>query len=310
MKIGNFETKSDIFLAPMAGYSDIAFREQCKKFGAGLTTTEMVSAKGLIYDSEKTKWLLYTSPLEDIKVVQLFGHEPEVMYNAVQNEVLKDFDIIDINMGCPAPKIVKNGEGSYLMTNLDLASEIVKACVSASKRPVTVKMRLGYDKNNAVEFAKMLEKSGASAITVHGRLKTQGYSGFADYDEISKVKKAVDIPVVANGDVVDKKSYQKILDITHCDAVAIGRGAVGNPHIFAELLEKDLPFDKFTCVKEQFDLLLKFYDEHFVVTNMRKQLVQYLKGLSVPMQVKLDLLNEESATVALKMFENILETYD
>ena len=307
MKIGELETKTDIFLAPMAGYTDIAFRHLCKKFGAGLTTTEMVSAKGLIYDSEKTKWLLHLSPLEDIKVVQLFGHEPQVMFDAVQNDCLKDFDIIDINMGCPAPKIIKNGEGSFLMTNPELASEIVKATIQGAKRPVTVKMRLGFETNNAVEFAKIIERAGASAITVHGRLKTQGYSGYADYEEIAKVKKAVSIPVVANGDVVDLKSYQKIKQITNCDAVAVGRGAVGNPHIFAELQNLEIPFDKFECVKEQFEILLKYYDEHFVVTNMRKQIVQYLKGMGVSTQTKLDLLSEEKAENVLLKLQKIFK---
>src|SRR5574344_1829390 len=168
MKIGDLQTKNDLLLAPMAGYTDIAFREQCKKFGAGLTTTEMVSTKGLIYDSKKTQQLLYVSPFEDIKVVQLFGHELEIFVRAIQNPVLKNFDVIDINMGCPAPKIVKNGDGSSLMKSPDLAGEIVKACVKASDKPVTVKMRLGFDYDNSLEFAKALESAGASAITVHG----------------------------------------------------------------------------------------------------------------------------------------------
>ena len=307
MKIGDFETKNDIFLSPMAGYTDVAFRHQCKKFGAGLTTTEMVSAKGLIYDSEKTKWLLYTSPLEDIKVVQLFGHEPEVMYRAIQNSVLDQFDIIDINMGCPAPKIVKNGEGSFLMTEPELAYEIVRACISASKRPVTVKMRLGYQKNNAVDFAKMIEMAGASAITVHGRLKTQGYSGKADYQEIAKVKKAVNIPVVANGDVVDKNSFEEIKRVTEADAVSIGRASVGDPHIFARLQNLDLPFDRFEVIKEQFDMLLEHYDEHFVVTNMRKQILSYLKGMSVPQETKLLLVTSESVSDVLSVLQDIFQ---
>ena len=307
MKIGDLETKNNLFLAPMAGYTDIAQRHLCKKFGAGLTTTEMVSAKGLIYDSEKTKWLLYTSPLEDIKVVQLFGHEPEVFFNAIQNDVLKEFDIIDINMGCPAPKIIKNGEGSFLMKNLDLASEIVKASVSASRKPVTVKMRLGYTENNAVEFAKMLEKSGASAIAVHGRLMTQGYSGKADYAEIAKVKNAVSIPVVANGDIVSKESFEKIQKETGADAFMIGRASAGNPHIFAELLNLDMPFDKYDCIKQQFDILLKYYDEHFVVTNMRKHIVGYLKGEHVSTETKLKLLEEESAENVLKLLKEVFK---
>lgn len=306
MKIGKFETKSDLFLAPMAGYTDVAFREQCKKFGAGLTTTEMVSAKGLIYNSEKTKLLLITSALEDIKVVQLFGHEPNVIFDAIKHPVLDEFDIIDLNMGCPAPKIIKNGEGSFLMTNPALAGEIVKAAVAASDRLVTVKMRLGYDENNSIEFAKILEKAGASAITVHGRLKNQGYAGHADYEAIAKIKKAVSIPVIANGDVVDKQSYETIKNVTGADAVMIGRAAVGNPHIFAELLNLDIPFDKFKCVKEQFDLLLKYYDEKFVVDNMRKQIVQYLKGTGVSAATKLEILKEDSAEKVLEMLKKIL----
>ena len=305
MKIGKFETKNNLFLAPMAGYTDVAFRHQCKKFGAGLTTTEMVSAKGLVYDSEKTKWLLYTSPLEDIKVVQLFGSEPEVFAKAIQNDALKDFDIIDINMGCPAPKIVKNGEGSFLMTNPILAYEIVRACVNSTDKPITVKMRLGYEKNNAVEFAKVLEGAGASAICVHGRLKTQGYSGKADYNEIAKVKQAVSIPVIANGDVKDLKSYNEILEITKADAVAIGRASVGNPHLFSEILNLDNPYNVLDIIKEQFEMLLRLYDEHFVVSNMRKQIVQYLKGLGVPNDIKLDLLTRETVPEVIDILAKI-----
>lgn len=306
MKIGNFETSNNLFLAPMAGYTDFAFREQCKKFGAGLTTTEMISAKGLIYDSEKTKLLLKTSSLEFPTVVQIFGHEPQVMFDAIKHPALEKFDIIDINMGCPAPKIIKNGEGSFLMTNPSLAAEIVKACVSASDRPVTVKMRLGYEEDNSVLFAKEIEQAGASAITVHGRLKSQGYSGIADYEAIAKVKKAVNIPVVANGDVTDLVSYQKILDTTGADAVMIGRAAVGNPHIFAELLELDIPFDKFNCIKQQFEMLLDCFDEHYVVTNMRKQIVHYLKGVGLTNEQKLKILCENSAANVLDMLSKIL----
>lgn len=306
MKIGDIETTNNLFLAPMAGYTDIAFREQCLRFGAGLTTTEMISAKGLFYDSEKTKTLLYTSPLEKIKVVQIFGSEPEYMAMAVKNKELEKFDIVDINMGCPAPKIIKNGEGSFLMTKPELAYEIVKECVSVGTKPVTVKMRLGYEEDNSVEFAKILERAGASAITVHGRLKSQGYSGFADYDAIKKVKNAVNIPVVANGDVVDKNSYNKILSVTGADAVMIGRGAVGNPHIFADILGLDIPFNKFDCIKQQFDLLLKYYDEHFAVANMRKQIVQYLKGTNIPQETKLAILSENSLEKLLSMLRQVL----
>lgn len=307
MKIKNLETKTDIFLAPMAGYTDVAFREQCKKYGAGLTTTEMVSAKGLLYDSEKTKRLLITSQFEDIKSVQIFGHEPDVIAKACSNELLKDFDIIDINMGCPATKIIKNGDGSKLMTNFALAEQIVKSAVMATDKPITVKMRLGYDKNVAVEFAKMLEKAGASAIAVHGRLATQGYAGDVDYKSIAEVKKAVSIPVVANGNIVDEKSYQEVLKITNADAVMIGRAAVGDPYIFARLLKMPVKVDRLKTIKEQFDLLLKYYTEHFVVTTMRKQLVKYLKDENVPAGTRLELLRLENAKDVLAKLEEILK---
>lgn len=307
MKIKNLETKTDIFLAPMAGYTDVAFREQCKKYGAGLTTTEMVSANGLLYDSEKTKRLLITSQFEDIKSVQIFGHEPDVIAKVCSNELLKDFDIIDINMGCPATKIVKNGDGSKLMTNFALAEQIVKSAVMATDKPITVKMRLGYDKNVAVEFAKMLEKAGASAIAVHGRLATQGYAGDVDYKSIAEVKKAVSIPVVANGNIVDEKSYQEVLKITNADAVMIGRAAVGDPYIFARLLKMPVKVDRLKTIKEQFDLLLKYYTEHFVVTTMRKQLVKYLKDENVPAGTRLELLRLENAKDVLAKLEEIFK---
>ena len=305
MKIGKLETKTDIFLAPMAGYTDVAFRHQCKKYGAGLTTTEMVSAKGLIYDSEKTKSLLHTSPLEDIKSVQLFGHDPQDMFDAIQNKVLDEFDIIDINMGCPATKIIKNGDGSFLMNYPDIAAEIVKASVSASSRPVTVKMRLGYNKNVAVDFAKKIEKAGASAIEVHGRIMTQGYSGNADWDEIAKVKNAVGIPVVANGDVVDFASYQKIKKVTNCDGVMIGRASIGNPYIFADLLGLDYKKNKLQTIKEQFDMLTKYYSERFAVMTMRKQLVQYFKGEKISQEVKLNVLTKETIQEVMDILQDI-----
>jgi nifR3 family TIM-barrel protein len=303
MKIKNITTKNNVFLAPMAGYTDIAFRHLCKKFGAGLTTTEMVSAKGLIYDSEKTKQLLITSPLEDIKVVQLFGNDPIVMAKAINHEVLKDFDIIDINMGCPAPKIIKNGEGSFLLTQPELARRIVETAVKSTTKPITVKMRLGYTTDVSVEFAKMLEEAGASAITVHGRLMTDGYSGKANYEAIAKVKQAVNIPVVANGDVCCVDDYNKILGTTHADAVMIGRGAVGNPKLFADILGLDVEFNKIETIKEQYNMLLSYYSEHFVVTNMRKHILQYFKGENLPNQLKLSLMQAETVSEVFKLLD-------
>ena len=209
MKIGNFEFKNNLILAPMAGVTDVAFRSICIDFGADAGVTEMVSAKALSYDNEKTSDLLLTAPNEKIKIVQLFGHEPEIMAKICASSYLDKFDIIDINMGCPAPKIVGNGDGSALMKDIGLARQIVESCVQATNKPITVKFRSGYTKDsiNAVEFAKMCEEAGAKAITVHGRTREQMYGGKVDLDIIRSVKHSVSIPVIASGDVVDKESF-------------------------------------------------------------------------------------------------------
>ena len=294
MKIKNLEIENNIVLAPMAGYTDVGFRRLCAKSGAGITYTEMISAKALMFDSEKTKELLYTDENEKIKAVQIFGHEPEVMAKACKHELLQKFDIIDINMGCPAPKIVKNHEGSFLLTNIDLAGEIVRACVSATTKPVTVKMRLGYgDENVAVEFAKEMERSGASLITVHGRTQSQMYSGKADYEAIKKVKQAVNIPVIANGDIVDYKTYVEALEKTGCDGVMIGRGALGNPTVFAQILGLDYEKDKYKLICEHFGTLRKYYNEKFINLNMRKHIAFYLKNTGASSELKQSLMLEE-----------------
>ncbi|MBR4002550.1 MAG: tRNA-dihydrouridine synthase family protein, partial [Clostridia bacterium] len=223
MKIKNVEIKNNLFLAPMAGITDKAFRCLCKKFGVGLTYTEMVSVKGLFYNSKNTKQLLDTFESESPCAVQLFGNEPEVFRTVIKSGVLDKFDIIDINMGCPAPKIVKNGDGSSLMKDLNLASEIIKACVESTDKPITVKFRKGFYKTDdkLTQFAKMCESSGASAITVHPRTREDFFSGEIDIEDIKKVKQAVNIPVIGNGDVVDENSYKKMLS-SGCDGVMIG----------------------------------------------------------------------------------------
>ena len=222
-----------IFLAPMAGVTEVGFRHACKLAGADLTFTEMVSSKALSYESEKTKELLITSPLEDIKAVQIFGHEPDVMALACKREDLQKFDLIDINFGCPAPKIVNNGDGSALLKDLKLLEQIVSFCVKATNKPISCKFRLGYNAgdNVALEVAKICENAGAKMLTLHGRTKSMGYSGQVDLESIAKVKASVKIPVVGNGDVVDEQSYKQMLS-TGVDAVMIGRGALGNPNIF------------------------------------------------------------------------------
>ena len=294
--IKNVELKSNAILAPMAGFSDIAFRNMCLEFGAGLVTTEMVSAKALSYKNKKTEELLSTLETESPKAVQIFGHEPEIMAEACKNPLLQKFDIIDINMGCPAPKIVNNGDGSSLLKNFELAEKIIKACVSATDKPVTVKFRIGYDAgdNVAVEFAQMCEKAGASAITVHGRTKAQGYAGDVDYETIKLVKDAVSIPVFANGNCNSREDFLKILEVTKADGVMIGRGALGKPELFYEILNgKETEVDKLEQIKFHYFTMLKYFSENYVVKYMRSHLAHYLKGKYKNSKVLVELLKME-----------------
>lgn len=281
IKIGNVALPSNLILAPMAGYTDLAFRQMCHECGAGLVCTEMVSAKALSYKNKKTEDLLLSLDGTHPVAVQIFGHEPEVMAEAVKNPLLAGFDIIDINMGCPAVKIIKNGDGSALLKNFEIARKIIESCVASTTKPVTVKFRIGFGdgENIAAEFAKMCEEAGVAAITVHGRTTKQGYSGVPNYEAIRQVKKAVSIPVFANGDCRSKEDYKKILELTGADGVMIGRAALGFPEIFEEILSgKKQEKDKFSQIKFHYESLLKFYPEKLVVMNMRAHLAFYLKG--------------------------------
>lgn len=280
MKIKNIEFKNNILLAPMAGVTDVAFRSICIDFGADAGVTEMISAKALKYENKKTEDLLITAPNEKIKIVQIFGSDPDIMAEICASKYLEKFDIIDINMGCPAPKIVSNGEGSFLMTKIDLAREIISKCVSATNKPITVKFRSGFDNNsiNAIEFAKMCQSAGASAITIHGRTRSQMYSGSVDLDIIRSVKQSVNIPVIASGDIVDRESYLRTLKYTGCDAVMIGRGALGNPYIFEEIRGTFPNKHKFEIIKRHIETLLNYYPLSFVSGHIRKHLLWYLKG--------------------------------
>ncbi|MBR4745198.1 MAG: tRNA dihydrouridine synthase DusB [Clostridia bacterium] len=308
MKIGNIEFKNNLILAPMAGVTDVAFRSICISCGADAAVGELISAKALVYQNKKTQEMLVTAPNEKIKIVQLFGSEPEIMAKAVKLPILKKFDIIDINMGCPAPKIVNNGEGSALMNNINLAEQIIRACVNATNKPVTVKFRLGWDEKhiNCVEFARMCERAGASAITIHGRTRNMFYSGKADWDMIAKVKNAVSIPVIANGDVCDIDSYNSILSKTNCDAVMIGRATLGNPQVFADIVGGK-KHTKMYYIKRHVKLLRKYYPERFIVAHMRKHFLWYLKGVKGGAEIKAKVSVSDDVDNSIKLMQTILK---
>ncbi len=279
MKIKNVELKSPFILAPMAGFTDCGFRSLCSSFGCGLTVTEMVSARGLLYKGDGSKALLNHEDNESPRSVQIFSNEPNVCEEVISSGVLDDFDIIDINMGCPMPKIVKEGMGSALLKNMDLAGAVISSCVKASNKPVTVKFRIGYDKNSiiAADFAKMCEQSGASAICVHGRTKSELYSGNANWDIIGDVAHSVSIPVFGNGDVLSISEAKEKMKVYGTSGVAIGRGALGRPWIFAGKTQSEVNVPE--IIKKHFEILLKYYSQKFVLLNMRKHLACYIKDI-------------------------------
>lgn len=290
LKIGNVGLSSPFLLAPLAGITDGPFRRLCREAGAGLVYSEMVSAKGLWYKDKNTGGLLEILPGEGPVAYQLFGHEPEIMAFAARELDKRDNVIFDINMGCPVPKIVKNGEGSALMKNPDLAHDVVAAAVKNTSKPVTVKIRAGWDADsiNAVEVAHAVSAAGASAIAVHGRTREQYYSGKADWSVIAAVKRAVDIPVIGNGDVTDGASALRMMEETGCDFVMVARGALGNPWIFRELNAawrgEPLPppptkEDKKQMMLRHFNDVLDLKGEYVAVREMRKHVGWYLKGV-------------------------------
>lgn len=289
LKIGNVILKNNLILAPMAGVTDLPFRLVVEKFEPGLVCTEMVSAKALQYGDEKTKQLLKTDGEKRPISMQIFGSDVDAMGYAA-NYVSEFADIVDINMGCPAPKVVKNGDGSRLLLDLNKVEEIIKAVVSNSKVPVTLKFRKGWDNEHVVacEVAKIAEKNGVSAITIHGRTRDEFYGGKVDLDIIKKVKESVKIPVIGNGDIIDEESARHIFEYTGVDGIAIGRGTMGNPWIFKQIeyflktgekLPRPTTQEKYELLKEHIELDIREKGENVALNEMRKHIAWYTKNM-------------------------------
>lgn len=290
MMIGHVEVKNNVFLAPLAGVSDRPFRLLCSEQGAGLVYTEMVSAKAISYDNKKTEQLLVVSPEKEKVGIQLFGRDPDILASSAQKIDHEGIALFDINMGCPVYKIVNNGEGSALMKEPKLIEAIVKAMVKAVDKPVTIKIRSGFDADsvNAVEVAKIAEAAGVAAIGIHGRTREQYYSGQADWEVIRQVKEAVKIPVFGNGDIFSAKDGKAMLDQTGCDAILIARGAQGNPWIFrevlhylatGELLERPSPEEIVAMIVRHKDLMIEEKGDYVALREMRKHVSWYSKGM-------------------------------
>lgn len=289
LRIGNVTTSNPLVLGPMAGVTDLPFRLLCKEMGCGLLYTEMISAKALYYKNKNTLPLLSTDPKEQPLGVQLFGSEPELMADMAKTLEDKGYQFIDINMGCPVPKIVNNQEGSALMKNPVLVGKIIETMAKAVSLPVTVKFRKGFTEQevNAVEIARIAQESGAAAVAVHGRTREQFYSGTADWDVIRQVKEAVSIPVIGNGDVTDVDSYIAIKEATNCDGVMIGRAAKGNPWIFREIAAYIKTGERIAKpeLSEVIDMMLRhsrmmveFKGEYTGIREMRKHIAWYTQG--------------------------------
>lgn len=316
LRIGNVETDNNLILAPMAGVTDLPFRMLCREQGCGLLCMEMVSAKAIQYNNKNTYALLQTEPQERPVSLQLFGSEPGLMAETAARLEDGPYDIFDINMGCPVPKIVNNGEGSALMRNPELAAEIVAAMVKAVRKPVTVKFRKGFTEDcvNAVEFAKRLEQAGAAAVAVHGRTRQQYYSGAADWEIIRQVKEAVSIPVIGNGDIVSPESAAAMLEQTGCDGLMIGRGVRGNPWLFLQILDylENGSYENTPPVQEVREMILRharlqlqYKGEYTGMREMRKHVAWYTAGYPHSASLR----NEVNGVETLEELEVLMERF-
>jgi putative TIM-barrel protein, nifR3 family len=320
LNIGNNRYENiHAILAPMAGFTDLPFRLICEEYGCNFTFTEMINAKALCYHDEKTTQMLDVSGQKKYVGVQIFGSEVEYIGKAVK--IINDLDRfahIDINMGCPAPKIVKNGDGSALMKNPSLASKIIEEAKKNSSIPVTVKIRKGYDEHNinAVEFAKMLEQSGADAITVHGRTTRQYYSGVADWDIIAEVKQVVKVPVIGNGDVKSPEDAKRMMEYTNCDSVLIARAAQGNPFLFAQINDyfENGSYDdiqdsqRVEIALKHYKLSMEKFETSVAVREMRKQINCYLKGIKNSCAVKNQINMQNDYEKVIEMLESFAKS--
>ena len=315
LKIGNVELENNIILAPMAGITDLPFRVICKKFGPALVCTEMVSSKAIYHNDSNTKRLMKIEKKERPVSVQIFGSDEESIEIATKyvNEIA---DIIDINMGCPAPKVVKNGDGSKLLLDLEKAEKIIQTVIKNAKVPVTLKFRKGWDNEHIVacKLAEIAEKNGISAITIHGRTRNEFYSGKEDWEIIKKVKECVSIPVIANGDIVDEESALNVFKVTNADGIMIGRAAVGNPWIFkniihfletGEKLNSVSPKEKLDIIKEHLNLEIIEKGESVAIREMRKHISAYTKNLkdSSKFRVEMNKIEDKQKLI------NLLEDY-
>lgn len=317
LKIKNLELDNNVFVAPMAGVTDLSYRLILKEFGAGLIYTEMISDKGLLYENKKTHDMIEIFDYEKPIALQIFGNEVKSMVKAAKLiDKRSNCDIIDINMGCPVPKVTKSGSGSKLMTTPELACEIVSSIVKAVKKPVSVKIRSGWDHDsiNAIEFAKLMEEAGASMIAVHGRTKTDMYSGKVDLDIIKKVKASVKIPVIGNGDIKQPEDAKYMIEYTGCDGIMIGRGLLGNPWLIKQTIdylnsgeyEKNINNEtKKEYLLKHLEHLIEYKGEHLATLEMRTHGAWYLKGMPGASKIKTQIVNAKT----VQEIRNIIEEY-